>query len=405
MNIFWQLKKVGYRVQQTLFRILMQFLKYPEQTLFTHPGDMEKIPDILKDKGLDSVFIACSKTVLSSGALDTLLSGLKSSAINYTIFDRIQPNATTDNASEGVKAYRDNSCKAIIAIGGGSVLDCAKIIGLSVNNPSLTYEDMKRMSAIKKRMPLFIAVPTTAGTGSESSVGAVITNIHTKEKYAVISLHNMCDYVILDETLTLSLPSPITAYTGMDALTHAVEAYISKYATEYTNSEALKAIKLIFENLPAAVENGNNTDARRNMLLASNYAANAFTRAYTGYVHTISHAFGALYNSNHGKTNAAILPLMLRYYGKSIEKKLAEISVYTDLAKQGESKAYLAEKLIHHIESLNLAFGITPTIPELKQTDIPLIAKKALAEGNPAYPVPKIMNFSECCGIIEKIVS
>ena len=279
--------------------------------MLTHPGEHEKITDILKDKGLDSVFIACSKTVLSSGALDALLSGLKSSAINYTIFDRIQPNATTDNASEGVKAYRENSCKAIIAIGGGSVLDCAKIIGLSVSNPSLTYEDMKRMSAIKKRMPLFFAVPTTAGTGSESSVGAVITNIHTKEKYAVISLHNMCDYVILDETLTLSFT--YYAYYRMNALTHAVEAYISKYATEYTNSEALKAIKLIFENLPAAVENGNNTDARRNMLLASNYAANAFTRAYTGYVHTISHAFGALYNSNHGKTNAAILPLMLRY--------------------------------------------------------------------------------------------
>ncbi len=405
MNIFWSLKKAGYRIQQNLFKFFMSFVTFPVQTVYSNPGDMERIPDILKDKGLDSVFIACSKTVLASGALDTLLSGLKSKSVNYTIFDRIQPNATTDNASDGRKAYRENSCKAILAIGGGSVLDCAKIVGLSVSNPSLTYEDMKRMSAIKKRMPLFIAVPTTAGTGSESTLGAVITNVHTKEKYAVISLHNMCDYVILDETLTLSLPSPITAYTGMDALTHAIEAYISKYATEYTNTEALKAIKLILENLPAAVKNGADTRSRRNMLLASNYAANAFTRAYTGYVHTISHAFGALYNSNHGKTNAAILPLVLRFYGKSVEKKLAEIAVYSGLAKKEDSTAYSAAKLIEHIESLNTAFGITHKIPELKKPDIPLIAKKALAEGNPSYPVPKIMNFYECCGIIEKLLA
>ncbi len=263
---------------------------------------------------------------------------------------------------------------------------------------------MKHMSKIKKAMPFFIAVPTTAGTGSESTVGAVITDTTVHSKYAVLSMFLMPSCAVLDEELTLELPKDITAYTGVDALTHAVEAYIGMFGTDYTNQEALKAIKMIFENLEKVYLQGNNLELRKNMLIASNHAANAFTRAYTGYVHTISHALSAIYDVGHGKTNAIILPYMLKYYGKSIENKLAEIAVYTGLGTKGEGQTILANKVIDKIQKMNECMNIPCKIEELKEKDIKVIVNKALKEGNPAYPVPKIMNHEEMEKVIKEML-
>lgn len=405
MNSFtWTLKKIGYRTYQAVFKLALKAMNFPGQKLITGAGTLLQIPQILKDKNISSVLIVNSKSVRNSGMLDGLFLELKKQNIDYTIFQDVQANPTTHNADQGFKAYTENNCQAIVAIGGGSPLDCAKIIGVKAGNPKLSYEKMKNMTNIKKPMPLFIAVPTTAGTGSESTVCAVLSNPDNHTKYPVVTMHMMPDYAILDETLMKNLPASVTAATGMDALTHAVEAYIGNFGTKYTNSEALIAIKMIFENLEKAVSDSDNLEYKKNMLIASNHAANAFTRAYTGYVHTISHALSALYNVGHGKTNATVLPYVLRYYGKSIEKKLATIARYCSPCSLDETNQELAESVITRIENLNKQFGIPSKIPELKKEDTDQIINRALKEGNPANPVPKLMNEENAKSIIDQLL-
>lgn len=400
----WSFTKGYYRSYQMAMKLVMKTLKYPKQRITTGAGSLLRIPSFVLEKNMNKMFIVCSKSVRRRGLLDELLMELKRNNITYTIFDNIQANPTIENVEQGYELYRKNQCEGIIAIGGGSPMDCAKIIGIKVSNPNITYEAMKHMTAIKKAIPYMIAVPTTAGTGSESSVGAVLTNPKKREKYAIISLKIMPADVILDEQLTIHLPKDFTAYTGMDALTHAIKAYIGRYGTKYTDNEALIAIKLIFDNLEKAYKNGEDIVARRNMLIGSNHAANAFTRAYTGYVHTISHAISALYNVGHGKTNAIILPYVLQYYGKSIENKLADIAIYTGIGKADEEQSVLASKVIKRIQNLNLALGIPNKIEELRKDDIEIVVKKALKEGNPAYPVPKLMNSSEGNALVSKLL-
>ena len=404
-KLIWEIKKGSYRAYQSIMKIALRVIPYPKQKVLTGSGCILEIPAVLKEEKIEKILLVCSKSVRRRGMLDGLIEGLEKENIAYVIFEDIQPNPTIRNVEKGYQAYINHKCQGIVAIGGGSPLDCAKIIGVKVGNPTITYEAMKHISAIKKPMPYFIAVPTTAGTGSESTVASVITNANNHSKYPVVSMFLMPSCAVLDETLTLDLPKDITAYTGMDALTHAIEAYIGRFGTVYTNEEALKAIKMIFENLEEAYLHGENVIIRKNMLIASNHAANAFTRAYTGYVHTVSHALSAIYNVGHGKTNAIILPHMLKYYGKSIESKLAEIAIYTGLGKAEEEQALLAQKVIDKIQRMNENMNIPSKVEELKEKDIQVVVSKALKEGNPSNPVPKIMNYEEMERVVRGLMN
>ncbi|WP_167957468.1 iron-containing alcohol dehydrogenase [Anaerosporobacter faecicola] len=403
-KIIWNITKGYYRCYQGVMRMVLRFMKYPKQRVITEPGCITRIPEIVREKGLNRVLVVCSRSVRKQGLLKELLDGFEKEHITYAIFDDVHPNTTSHNVEDGYAVYMKNRCEGIIAIGGGSVLDCSKIIGIKVSNPTVSFEKMKHMSAIKKACPCIIAVPTTAGTGSESTVAAVVSIVEKKEKYPIISFGAMPQVVLLDANLTSALPKEITANTGMDALTHAVEAYIGTFGTRYTNKEALLAIKLIFENLVPVYNDGSLQQERQNMLLASNHAANAFTRAYTGYVHTISHALSALYDVGHGKTNAILLPYVLKYYGKSIEKKLAEIARYTGIGSPNDGQEALAKQVIRKIEWINQQMNIPTDIPEIQRKDIGIIVDKAIREANPAYPVPKIMNKQECTHIVETLM-
>lgn len=248
-SIVWFMKKGYCRFYQGVIKLAMKFMRYPEQKKVDKVGGIKEIPALLKQEGIHNILLVCSKSVKRQGLLEELFQEFDKQRITYTIFEDVDPNTTTTNVDNGYQVYVKHQCQGFVAIGGGSVLDCAKIIAIKAANPTLTFEKMKKMTNIKNRIPYFIAVPTTAGTGSESSVGAVITNTSKKEKYCVISFHCMPQAVVLDANLTINLPKEITAYTGMDALTHAVEAYIGTFGTDYTDTEALKAIKMIFENL------------------------------------------------------------------------------------------------------------------------------------------------------------
>lgn len=403
-NMKWVVQKRYYRFYQGIMKFAMKFMKYPEQQIISYPGAIDAIPGIVKEQKLKSVCLVCSKSVRRHGLLESLLAGLEKEEITYTIFEDIHPNTTTRNVEDGYRVYTKNNCQGMIAVGGGSVLDCAKIIGIKVANPALTFAEMKHMSAIKKPSPFMIAVPTTAGTGSESTVAGVVTDMEKKEKYAIVTFYSLPETVILDANLTVGLPKDISAYTGMDALTHAIEAYIGRFGTAYTDEKALQAIRLIYNNITKVYENGSQLEARNNMLVASNLAGMAFTRTYVGYVHAISHACSALYDVGHGKTNAIILPHVLRYYGKSAETKLANIAIYIGIGSKEEPEEVLAQRLIQKIESMNKEMGIPDKVEELLEQDVNTIVDKAIREANPSYPVPKIMNRTDCTFLVEKLI-
>jgi alcohol dehydrogenase class IV len=283
-------------------------------------------------------------------------------------------------------------------------MDCAKIIGARVSNPYFSVRRMKGLFKVFLPIPPFFCVPTTAGTGSETTVAAVITDAETHEKFAISDFKLIPKIAVLDPELMVGLPPHITSTTGMDALTHAVEAYIGLNGSKFTDENAENATKLIFENLEEAYKNGSNLEARNNMALASFYGGSAFTRAYVGYVHAIAHNMGGLYGVPHGLANAIILPYVLEFCRKDAEKKLAGLAVAGGIGKRNESKEALSIKFIKKIKTMNKNMDIPTCIKELKEKDIPLIAKRALDEAHPDYPVPTIMTIEECESLVRKLL-
>ena len=280
-------------------------------------------------------------------------------------------------------------------------MDCAKAAGARVTNPNLTVSQMRGELKIRHKLPPFFAVPTTAGTGSETTLAAVVTNMQTHEKYAINDPKLRPKYAVLDPELTTGLPQKITSTTGMDALTHAVEAYIGLSGTKSTDDYAERATILIFENLEKAYNDGKNLRARENMLIASFYAGMAFTRAYVGYVHAIAHNLGGIYGTPHGLANAVILPHVLEYYGEAAYPKLARLAEIVGL--KGYSQADKAMNFIDAIKQMNKNMGIPEHFDFIKDEDIPTIVERALKEGNPLYPVPKIMDAKDCETVVRAI--
>ncbi|SMC26037.1 Alcohol dehydrogenase, class IV [Clostridium acidisoli DSM 12555] len=402
--MIWTLKKVYYRTVQAIVRVGTKHVKFKTPKVIYGAGSVNKLSDIMKEQHIDKALIIVSKTIMKSGLLETFLEKLKENNIGYELYDNVKPNPTIENIEDCLKVYKDSGCKAIAVIGGGSPIDCGKVVAARAANSNLQVKDLRGLLKVRKPIAPLFAVPTTAGSGSEVTVAAVVTDANTHEKYAIADFKLVPDFAILDPELTVGVPSHLTASTGMDALTHAIEAYIGKNGTSYTDDKALKAIKLIIENLENVYKDGTNLDGRNAMLVASNYAGEAFTRAYVGYVHAIAHSIGGLYGVAHGLANAIILPKVLEYYGESAYAKLSEIAIYLNLGKANETKKDLAMKVITKIKDMNANMNIPLGIKELKKEDIHLISQRATKEGNPGYPVPKIINIKECEELLESLV-
>jgi alcohol dehydrogenase class IV len=305
------------------------------------------------------------------------------------------PNPTSNNVEAARSLYLENDCQAIIAFGGGSPMDCAKAAGARIARPNKPLRKMAGLIKIRKRIPLLIAVPTTAGSGSETTVAAVIVDAETHHKYVISDFSLIPRYVLLDPAVTVGLPSSTTATTGMDALTHAIEVYVGKAKTKKTKAAATEAVRLIFENLEKVYENGSDIEARRNMLRASYLAGTAFTKSYVGYVHAVAHTIGGKYGIAHGYANAVLLPVVLRAYGKGAQKPLAELAREVGIAKSSATDSECAEAIISHIEKMNEKMGIPKKLDCICPTDIPAMAKLADREANPLYPVPVLWNARE----------
>ena len=386
------LRKIYCRAFQKAFHIAIPFLPYRKPKI---AGSVKELPEIIMRHKCTHVLIITDGGIMKLGLTRRLEKALKEAGIPYTIYDKTVANPTTVNVREALELYHKEGCDAIIGFGGGSSMDCAKAVGACAVKPNQSLAQMKGILKVHKKLPLLMAVPTTAGTGSETTLAAVITDADTRYKYAINDFPLIPRYAVLDSKVTLSLPPFITATTGMDALTHAVEAYIGNSTTIDTRRDALKAVKLIFENIDIAYEHGDNIQARRNMLHASFYAGCAFTKSYVGYVHAVAHSLGGQYNVPHGLANAILLPLVLREYGSCIDKKLHKLAIAAGLADKNTLDHEAAELFIQAIEEMKERFGIVNIVKEIQETDSPKLAHYADKEANPLYPVPKLMDASE----------
>lgn len=386
------LRKIYCRAFQKAFHIAIPFLPYRKPKI---AGSVKELPEIIMRHKCTHVLIITDGGIMKLGLTRRLEKALKEAGIPYTIYDKTVANPTTVNVREALELYHKEGCDAIIGFGGGSSMDCAKAVGACAVKPNQSLAQMKGILKVHKKLPLLMAVPTTAGTGSETTLAAVITDADTRYKYAINDFPLIPRYAVLDPKVTLSLPPFITATTGMDALTHSVEAYIGNSTTIDTRRDALKAVKLIFENIDIAYEHGDNIHARRNMLHASFYAGCAFTKSYVGYVHAVAHSLGGQYNVPHGLANAILLPLVLREYGSCINKKLHRLAIAAGLADKNTPDHEAAEFFIRAIEEMKERFGIVNIVKEIQETDIPKLAHYADKEANPLYPVPKLMDASE----------
>lgn len=411
MNILY---KLWCRTFQLGFRIALPFLPYREPELL---DSLDALKDYCLKRGIQKLLIVTDGGLVKAGVCAIAEEALKKADIDYVIYDRTVPNPTVQNVEEARQLYLDSKAQAIVALGGGSAMDCAKAAACRVARPGTKLGSMAGVLKVWVRLPLVIAVPTTAGTGSETTLAAVITDPATHHKYAIMDFPLIPRVAVHDYRLTLGLPPHITATTGMDALVHAVEAFIGQTTTGYTRRMAIEATRIIRKHLVVAYQDGQNAHSRQRMLRAAFCAGNAFSISYVGYVHALAHALGGRYGTPHGLANAVLLPHVLHAYGKAAHYKLATLAreagvigprsvannvpthVYTM-----DSDRQCAEAFITWVEHMNATMDIPSYIADLKEEDIPELVTHALREANPLYPVPVLFGREELTEIYKQVL-
>lgn len=381
------LYKAYCRIFQAVLKAGNYFMGYRMPDYIEGPGCIKRMPELLKKDNVNNILLVTGPNITKRGLNRGLMEALDEAGISYTVFNHIGANPTSDMVEEGVKLYHEKGCQAIIAFGGGSPMDCAKGIGARIARPNKSIAQLQGLLKVFKKIPVFYAVPTTAGSGSETTVAAVITDTATHHKAAIMDTHLIPRCAVLDPELTVGLPPFTTACTGMDALSHAVEAYTNHtYNTKLENDLAKQAVKLIYDNLLNAYKDGANIEARQNMQKAAFFAGRAFTRGCVGYVHAVGHTISGLYNIAHGLAMAVILPHVMRQYGPAAYPRLAELADVCGI--EGASNAERANRFILWIEDMNRDMGLPTCLDVIKEQDIPQMIKWAMKEGNPLYPTP-----------------
>lgn len=396
--------KTYYRVYQLIFRIIVALIPYRFPKVIMGEHAVFEVADILhKQLKRTRVLMVSDPQLKKLGLYEPLLDHLLASGIMVSVYDETKANPTVDNIESALKLYREQQCEAIIAFGGGSPIDCAKGVAARVARPGKSLRRMKGVLGVLRRIPPVIAIPTTSGTGSETTLAAVVTNPATHEKYAISDPSLFPHYAILDPVLTVGIPPHITATTGMDALTHAVEAYIGQSNTKETKDLAIRAVRAIFDHLPRVHREPHNLESRAHMQQAAFWAGKAFTIAYVGNVHAIAHTMGGFYNTPHGLANAVLLPRVLRYYGRAVHRPLAQLADAVALTPAHLTAKDKAQAFIATIEKMNEDLQIPSVLPGILDSDIPQMARQAYAEANPLYPVPVIFTHRDYETLIHSV--
>ena len=389
------------RFRQALFSPIQKIQLYMQPKMIKGEHALLDLVDVLKEKHLTHYMIVTTPGFIKRGTLQSFFDALNQKDIQYSIFHDVKPDPEISDVEKLKEIFVKEGCQALIAIGGGSVIDCSKAALACIQMKNLDVKTVLHTGRVSKPLPLLIAVPTTAGTGSEVTAGAVITDPIKKRKYALSHLFLIPKYAVLDSSLLVSLPSNMTAYTGMDALTHAIEAYINCFNNRKTNEYALCAIKSIFQYLVPSFEDGLNKHYRLELLEASYNAGVAISNNYVGYVHAIAHGIGGMYHLQHGMINAIILPIVLEEYGSAVVSKLAKIADVVGIT--GTTDQDKSKQFIQKLKDLNQIFSIPTSIPEIQEEDIHYLAIGAEKEGNPSYPTPVTWNVEQFEKVIRKI--
>ena len=380
------------RAFQCCFAVGARFLPWRTPEVFSGEGSLLRAADILRENGLRRPFVIASRRQCADEHFRALQEKLDEQDILLSIFSSVEPNPSVETVEKIAAQYKIDSCDCFLVIGGGSPMDAAKAAAARLARPDRPLSQLAGLLKVRRRVPPLIAVPTTAGTGSEVTLAAVITDDETRYKYPINDFVLIPRFAVHDPEFTRGLPASITGQTGMDALTHAVEAFIGRSTTPYTRKMARQAVQLIHDNLLEAYEYGDDIRARRNMLSAAYKAGVAFTRSYVGYVHAIAHSLGGRYGIPHGLANAIILPHMLRVYGDAAAPMLADLARMAGIAPANAQDSLAAEAFIDWVDRMNVALGIPKYVTGIRRSDIPEMAAHADAEANPLYPVPLLMD-------------
>ena len=400
LHINWNV--VWCRTFQAILKVGNYFMGYRMPKYLKGPGKIQDLGTFLRERHLNDVLVVTGSGMVRRGQIQPMLNGFVANGIRHTVltFDTTDP--TSDDVERGYKVYEEYGCRTIVAVGGGSRIDCAKGIAAKAVHPKKTIAQLHGLLKVHWPIPTFIAIPTTAGAGSETTVAAIITDSATHRKASILDPFLIPKYAILDPELTVDLPPHTTAITGMDALTHAVEAYTNKtYNTKLENQLAQKAVKLIYDNILTVYEDGKNLEARQNMQLGAFYAGRAFTRGCVGYVHAIGHTLGGLYGVPHGLAMSVLLPHVMRAYGTPVHKRLAELADVCGIT--GADDAEKAEAFIRWVEETNRKMGLPDKFDMIQDQDIDQMIAWAKKEANPLYPVPVIWADEDFRKLIESV--
>jgi alcohol dehydrogenase class IV len=372
----------------------------PTPFMLTGPGSSLELARLIADRGARSVIVVTDGVLVKLGVVAPVLHALQEAGLAVTLFSEVEPDPSIAIVMAGLERLRASKATAVLAIGGGSPIDTAKAMIACYARGRLPQE---LDGYFKVRAPVlpFFAIPTTAGSGSEVTVAAVVSDPGAGRKFAIVDNKLVPAAIALDPNLMIGLPPHVTAATGMDALTHATESYLATLATPATRALSVAAARAILRDLPLAFEDGHNIDARQSLAVASCLAGLAFTKASVGYVHAIAHQLGPLYHLPHGYLNAILLPYVLEFYMDGASARMAEIARACGLGQDGDDPRSLATSLVVAIRRLNARIGIPPTIEQIADADIPEIVRRALAEAHGTYPVPKYMSAADCTTVVQ----
>ena len=382
-------------------RLVSTFVPIPKPMLFSGLGSTEKLADFILDNGHRRPLLVTDSFLLKNGMLDGLLAFLADHGCKVTVFDGIIPNPTFAVVEAGLKLSRENNCDSVLAIGGGSAIDAAKVIAAAHTAKKPLAKLVGNLKIKEAPLPFF-AVPTTSGSGSEVTVAAVISDSESHKKRFFVSPKLIPIAAALDPELLKSLPPVMTAAVGMDALTHAIEAYTSTNTFDDTDRDAATAVALLFRYLPTATQTGDDLVAREKVARASFLAGAAFTKASLGYVHAISHQVSAQYNTPHGLANALILPRVLRFNLPAVTARLAELERRVDPAAIGSDDG-LARRFIARVDALSDDLGLPAKLDDLKTVDFDKITRDAISEARQSYAVPKVMKPADVAKVLTSV--
>ena len=349
-------------------------------------GAIKEIPGLIKARGFKKAFVASDPDLVKFGVTANVTNLLEENGIPYTLYSDIKPNPTIENIQHGVEAFKESGADMMITIGGGSSMDTGKGIGIIINNPE--FADVRSLEGVaptKKRTVFTIAVPTTGGTGAESTINYVVTDVEKKRKFVCVDPNDIPDIAVVDPDMMSSMPKGLTASTGMDALTHAIEGYTTAAAWELSDVLNLESIQLIGKNLRKAV--ANDPDGREGMALAQYVTAMAYSNVGLGIAHSMAHTLGAVYDTPHGVACAMMLPIVMEFNAEYTGEKFKNIAEALGVDTTGMDQATYRKAAIDAVRQLSVDVGIPTKLEKLKEEDLDFLAQSAAADacepGNP----------------------